>query len=132
MFLGYDGAHPVTYEMLLLLEETAGVIPRLRAQEHHQPTFPAAFLRLIHQEFNKSFHQALVRRQRVRCPNFESLRRALVTGNFWPELVTLPGGLAPTERPLLPPSATHRLAATHQAAGNTPTPQAQVRRDVQV
>ena len=86
MFLGYDGAHPVTYEMLLLLEETAGVIPRLRAQEHHQPNLPTAFLRLIQQEFNKSFHQALVRRQRVRCPTLrasEGLLQLEISGRSW-------------------------------------------------
>ena len=31
-FLGEDGVHPATYKMFLLLEETYGVNPRLRAQ----------------------------------------------------------------------------------------------------
>ena len=70
VFLGDDGAHPATYEIFLLLEETSGVSPRIRAQARHQPTFPAALLRRIHQEFNESFRQALERRQRVRRPNF--------------------------------------------------------------
>ena len=109
MFLGDDGAHPATYEIFLLLEETSGVSPRIRAQARHQPTFPAALLRLIHRVFNESFRQALERRYRVRRPNFESLIRALATGNFRPELVNLPGGMAPPERPLPPPSATRRL-----------------------
>ena len=118
--------------MILLLGGTAGVSPRLREQAGHQPTFPAALLRLTQKEFNESFRQALERRQRVRWLNFESLRRAIATGIFWPELLTLPGELAPPERPLPPTSATRRLAATTQAEGNTPTPQAQVRRGNQV
>ena len=47
VFLGYEGTHSATYEMLLLLEETSGFSPRLRAQARHQPTFPASLLRLI-------------------------------------------------------------------------------------
>ena len=66
VFLGDDRVHPSTYEMFLLLEETSGVSPRLQAQSHQQPTFPAAFLCLIHQEFNERFRQALERCQRVR------------------------------------------------------------------
>ena len=66
VLLGDDGAHPTTYKMFLLLEETSGVSPRIRAQARHQPTFPAALLRLIQQEFNESFCQVLERRHRVR------------------------------------------------------------------
>ena len=132
LFLGDEGAHPATYEMFLLLEETSRVSPRLRAQARHQPTSPAALLRLIQQEFNESFRQALERQQRLIWPNFESLRKALAYGNFRPELVTLPGGLASPEHPLPPPSETRRLAAIPQTAGNTPTPHAQVRRGDQV
>ena len=47
VFLGDGGVHPATYEMFLLLEETSGVSPRLKAQACQQPTFPAAFLCLI-------------------------------------------------------------------------------------
>ena len=47
VFLGDDSVHPVTFKMFLLLEETSGVIPRLRAQAHQKPTFPAALLCLI-------------------------------------------------------------------------------------
>ena len=132
VFLRDDGVHPATYEIFLLLEETAGVIPRLRVQARRQPTFPADLLRQIHKEFNENFCQALERRQRVIWPNFESLRRALATGNFRPELVTLPRGLAPLERPLPPPAETCRLVATPQASGNTPTPQALGRRGNQI
>ena len=49
VFLGDDGVHPSIYEMFLLLEETSGVIPRLREQAHQQPTLTAALLRLIQQ-----------------------------------------------------------------------------------
>ena len=125
VLLGDDGAHPTTYEMFLLLEETSGVSPSIKYQARHQPTFPAALLSLIQEEFNGSSHQALERRQRARRPNFESLRRALATGKFRPELVNLLGGLAPPERPFPTPSATRRLAVTAQAAGNTPKTQAQ-------
>ena len=59
LFLGYNGFGPTTYKMLLLLEETSRFIPRLRVQARQQPIFPASLLCLIHQEFNKSFHQAL-------------------------------------------------------------------------
>ena len=65
-FLVDDGVHPATYEILLFLKDTSGVSPRLRAQAHQQPTYPAAIICLIQQEFNKSFRQALERRQRVR------------------------------------------------------------------
>ena len=44
VFLGYEGVHPTTHKMFLLLEETSGVRPRLRAQFRQQPTFPAALL----------------------------------------------------------------------------------------
>ena len=133
VFLGdYGAPPPATNKMFLLLEETSGVSLRLRLQACHQLNFPAALLLLIQQEFNESFRKALERRQRVRCPNFESLRRDLVTGNFRPELFTLPSGMAPPERRLPPPSATRRLAATPQVEGNTPSPQAQVRRGNQV
>ena len=49
VFLGDDGVQPATYKMLLLLEDTSGVILRLRAHARHQPTFPAALLCLIQQ-----------------------------------------------------------------------------------
>ena len=59
MFLVDDGVQPITYEMFLLLEEKYGVRPRLKAQARQQTTFPVALLHLIHQDFNKSFRQAL-------------------------------------------------------------------------
>ena len=37
-----DGVHPTMYKMFLLLEETSGVSPRLRAQVRQQPTFTSA------------------------------------------------------------------------------------------
>ena len=125
VFLGDDRFHPATYEMFLLLEETSGVSQRLRAQARQKSTFPSALLRLIQQEFNKSFYQALDRWQRVRWMNLESLRRALATGNFRPDLVALPGGLAPPERPLSPPAAPRcQASATPQPTADiNPTPQ---------
>ena len=82
MFLGEDEVHPATYDMFLLLGGTSGVSLRLRAQARQQPIFPSALFCLIQQEFNKIFRQALERWQRVRWPNFESLRRDFMTENF--------------------------------------------------
>ena len=131
VFLRDDGVHPDTYEMLLLLKETSVIRPTLRAQARQQPTFPAALLRLIQHEFTESFRQVLERRQRVRWPNLESLRRALPTVNFRPKLVALPGGVAPPERPLPPPTVPRcqASATTLPTAGTTPMPQAQSRRN---
>ena len=63
----------------------------------------------------------------MRWPNFEILRKALATGNFHPEMVALPGGLAPPEIPLPLPVAprSKALATPHPEAGTTPMPQAQ-------
>ena len=116
VFLVDDGVQPIPYEMLLLLEETSGGSLRMKAQARQKPTFPVALLCLIHQEFNKSFHQALERRQRMRWPNFESLKRALATGNFRRDLVALPGGIALPERPLPPSAEPHHQASATQLA----------------
>ena len=53
-----------------------------------------------------------------------------MTGKFCPELVALPGGLAPTELSLPPPAAPRRqaLATPQPEEGTTPTAQAQVSR----
>ena len=51
-----DRVHPATYEMFLLLEETAGFIQGMRVQARQEPTFPAALLRIIQKEFNERFH----------------------------------------------------------------------------
>ena len=110
VFLGDKSKHPATYEMLFLIEETSVVSLRMRVQVHQQTTFPASLLCLIKKEFSKRFHQALDRWQMVWWPNFESMRRALVTGNFRPELVALPRGVAPPERPLPPTAAPRRQA----------------------
>ena len=61
----------------------------------------------------------------------EILRRALATGNFRPDLVALPVGLSPPERPLRPPAAPHRQASKtpQPVVGTTPTPQTQSRRN---
>ena len=66
LFLGDNGVHPATYKMLLFLKEKSGVSPRLRAQACQKPIFPASLLRLIHQEFNEIFRQALKKKQRMR------------------------------------------------------------------
>ena len=44
VFLRDDGVHPTMYEMLLLLEETSGVSPRLRVQARQHPNpLPSPF-----------------------------------------------------------------------------------------
>ena len=97
VFLGNELRHPEMYVIFLLIEETSVISPQLQVQARHQPTFPAAFLLLIQQDFNESFCQALYRQHRVRWTDFESLWRALATGNFRPKLVALPGGIAPPQ-----------------------------------
>ena len=59
--------------------------------------------------------------------NFMSLQRALATRNFRPELVVLPGGIIPPDRPQTPPAAPccQSLATPPPAAGTPPTPQMQ-------
>ena len=90
------------YEIFLLLEETPGVSLRLRGKARQQPTFLTSILRLIQQEFNKNFLQALERRKRVRWPNFENLQRALAAGSVRPDLVALLGGGSITREPPTP------------------------------
>ena len=102
VFLEDEGIHPATYEIFLLLEETPGVSLRLRGKARQQPTFLTSILRLIQQEFNKNFLQALERRKRVRWPNFENLQRALAAGSFRPDLVALLGGGSITREPPTP------------------------------
>ena len=74
------------YKMVPLLEETSWVNLRLKSQARHQPTFPAALLRLIQSGFNESFRQALERRKRVRWPKFKSpegLSQPGIFGRTW-------------------------------------------------
>ena len=47
LFLGYNKVNPAAYKMLILLEDTSGVIPRMRAQAHQKTTSPTALFRLI-------------------------------------------------------------------------------------
>ena len=110
--------------MFLLLKDKSEVSRRLRVQAFQQPNSPAALICLIHKEFNESFRQALERQKWVRWPNFESLRRALATGNFRTNLVALPGGLTPLDQPQPLPTAPRRqvLAAPPTVAGNSPSP----------
>ena len=99
-----------------------------------QPSFPAAILHLIQQEFNKSFHRALERQKRVQWPDFDSLRQALAAGEFRPELVALSGEIAPPERLTLLPAVPRRVAtkAPPQETGTPPPPLAhQIRNQCQ-
>ena len=129
VFLGDNSGHPATYEMFCLIEETFSVSPWLWVQAHQQLAFPVVLFCLVQQEFDEIFRQALERKQQVQWPNFDSLWRALATGNLRPDLVSLPGGIAPSERP--PPllSAPRRLptAAPPDTPGNPPPPLAQNR-----
>ena len=62
LFLGDNKVNPATYKMLILLENTSGVRPRMRAQSHQNTTIPTALFRLKQKEFNESFRQTLERR----------------------------------------------------------------------
>ena len=59
LFLGDNKVNPAAYKMLILMEDTSGVIPRMRAQSHPKTTIPTALFRLIQKEFNESFRQTL-------------------------------------------------------------------------
>ena len=122
LFLGDDGVHPVTYDMLLFQEETSGVSPRLQEQDRQKPTLPSALLRFIQQELNDSFRQALDRKQRE-VKTFKSLQRVLATRDFRPELVALPGRLTPLDSTQPPPAAPHcQELESHLPAAGTPPP----------
>ena len=66
VFLGDADVNPATYEICNLLEETAYVGTRLRAQTQWQPTLPVTLLCLLQMDFNERFRQYLERLQRVR------------------------------------------------------------------
>ena len=124
VFIGDKSKHPATYDMFLLIEETSGVSPWMQTQAHHQLTFPVALLLLIHQEFNGRFCHALERRQRVWWTDFDIMWRVLTMGNFRTELVALPGGITPPERPPLhrwcPNNRRRRLLQTQPAIPHHP------------
>ena len=54
---------------------------------------PAALIRLIQTESNKSFHQAFTSHLLVRWTHFIPLIFTLTTGNFHLGTLTMPGGL---------------------------------------
>ena len=83
-----------------------------------------SLLSLIKMEFNKRFSQNLERKQKFRWTDFEVLQRALATGNFWPALVALSGGLAWAERFSLPSAALMGAAATAAPHYTPPSPPA--------
>ena len=94
----------------------------VRDQIRHQPSLPAALLCLIQTELNKNLLQALKRRNRVCWADFDSIRRALVTSNFFLEIVMIPGALVqPQTAPYPPPepatatSKTQRLYTPNQS-----------------
>ena len=53
---------------------------------------PAALFRLIQTEFNESSRQVFTSHLPVRWPHLTSLIRTLTTGNFRPDMVTMPRG----------------------------------------
>ena len=95
VFLGDAAVKPATYEVYTLVNETAHIGARLRAQTQRQPTLPVALLHLLQTDFNEIFCQALERWQRVRWTYFERLRRDLVNGNFRPDITIFPGASTP-------------------------------------
>ena len=74
---------------------------------------PAALVRLIQTEFNKSFRQVFTSHLPVRWPHLTPLIRTLMTGHFRPDTVTMPGGFRHNFPAALTP---HQVTALPQRA----------------
>ena len=92
VLLGPEEHHPAVFELSKLLEASNEVNSRLRAQVGAQQDIPAALVRLIQTEFNKSFRQVFTSHLPVHWPHLNPLIRTLTTGHFHPDTVTMPGG----------------------------------------
>ena len=95
VFLGNVSVHPATYEVCILVEETAYAIAIPQAQTQWQPALTVALLCLLQTDLNESFRQALERHQQVRWTDFERLRQNLATGKFRSHSIALPGAFTP-------------------------------------
>ena len=69
VLLGPQERHPSVFELATLLEAADKVNSRLRAQVAAQQDMPAALIRLIQTEFNKSFLQVFTSDLPVRWPH---------------------------------------------------------------
>ena len=92
VLLGPHECHPPVFKLATLLEAANEVNSRLRAQEGAQQDMPAALVRLIQTEFNKSFQKVFTSHLPVRWPHLTPLIRTLTTGNFRPNTITMPDG----------------------------------------
>ena len=108
VLLGTQERHPAVFEIATLLAAAEELSSRLRAQAAVQKDMPAALLRLIQTEFNKSFQHVFTSHLPVLWPHFTPLIQTLTTVYLFPGTVTMPGGL----RHSLPTTVTaHRTAA---------------------
>ena len=62
LFMVDNKVNPAAYKMLIILEDTSVVRPRMQAQARQKTTIPTALFRLIQKELNESFLKTLERR----------------------------------------------------------------------
>ena len=121
--------HPAVFELATLLEAADEVNSRLQSQAAAQQDMPAALVRIIQTEFNKSFQQVFTSHLPVLWPHLTPLIRTLTTGHFRPNTVTMPGGFRHNfSEVLLPHQATAvpQRAAPAQREGDDHTITSQV------
>ena len=92
VLLGPQERHLAVFELATLLEAANAVNYRLRSQAGAQQDMPAALIRLIQTEFNKSFRHVFTSHLLVRWPHLTPLIRTLMTRHFRPDKITMPGG----------------------------------------
>ena len=91
VLLGLQERHPAVFELATLLKAANEVNSRLRAEAGSQQDTPAALVRLIQTEFNKSFRKVFTIHLPVSWPHLTPLIRTLTPGHFRPDTVTMPG-----------------------------------------
>ena len=132
VLLGPKERHPAVLELATLLEAADEVNSHLRAQAATQQDMPAALVRLIQTDLNESFRQVFTSHLPMRWSHLIPLIRALTTGHFRPDTITMPGGFRQNFPAALPP---HRatdppqLKSPTQRGGDDHTATSQV--DVQ-
>ena len=78
---------------MALVKETTCILARLSGQFCRQTILPVTLLQLLQMEYTDILQHVLERRHRVEWLDFDGLKRALATGDFLPETVTIPGYL---------------------------------------
>ena len=130
VLLGPQERHLALFELSTLLEAAYEVNSRLRAQARSQQDMLAALVRLIQTEFKESFRQVFTSHLPVRWPHRTPLIRSLMTGNFRPDMVTMPEGLGHNVPAALTPYRTtdrpHREPAQRGGDDHTATSQVAV------